>query len=211
MHSRIISSVLFLLTLTFSSALGAPKAFAQSDQRTSIMALVGGALNQISDEGLGSGYRGKTTFGFSAGLTAQYKLATFFAIRSGLIYNQRKNAYTTPSNVTATTELNYTYLDVPAYLVLMAGQFSVFGGVSVGFKIGGTPEGGGLLNPSISDKSVITPIQFGVGYTMQNKFEIQMIRETTTLLTTIEQSTSPATPINNLNASAYLVRLGYIF
>lgn len=118
---------------------------------------------------------------FSAGATTMFDLGNQFGLRTGGVVTQRGYKQTSAS---VSNAANFTYLDIPVLPEYQFNDmFSAYAGVVVGLKAARTCDFGAATCDSLSDKSLVTPLQVGGAYNIDKQWTARLTYETGTLMT----------------------------
>lgn len=171
-----------------------------------------GVMKYSMDESqISTGGQATSVLGYQAGVTADVPMGEMFVFRSGALYVQRNSTFNY-SRTTGDISINYNYIDIPLEVVLVGNKFSLILGADVGIKSSGKISGTGIWerisssNMSTNDQNVIYPPHVGLGYNIKRNFEIQLMYESSTQLTTFGLASAPSVRVNT---SAIGLRIGY--
>lgn len=142
-------------------------------------------LRQTASDGAGTDCTGtckpETQTMFSAGATTKFDLGNQFGLRTGGVLTQRGYKQTSSS---VSQAANFTYLDVPVLPEYQINDmFSAYAGIVVGLKAARTCDFDTTTCGSLSDKSMVTPLQVGGTYNIDKQWTARLTYETGTLMT----------------------------
>ena len=133
----------------------------------------------------GAGCTADTQTMFAAGATTKFDLGSQFVLRTGGMVTQRGYKQTTTG---AVESVNFAYVDVPVLPEYQINDmFSAYAGVVVGLKASRACGVTGGCD-SLSDKSLVYPVQVGGTYNIDKQWAARMTYETGTPLTTTNGS-----------------------
>lgn len=171
-----------------------------------------GVMRYSTDESqISSAGQATPVLGYQAGVTTEVPMGEMFVFRSGALYVQRNSTFNFSSS-TGDISVNYSYIDVPLDAVLVGNKFSLTLGADVGIKSSGKLSGTGMWsrisssNVVTNDQNVIYPLHVGLAYNIKRNFELQLVYESSTELTTLELGGSSSIRVNT---SAIGLRIGY--
>jgi len=171
-----------------------------------------GLMRYSMDESqISTGGQATPVLGYQAGVTTDVPMGEMFVFRSGAFYVQRNTTFNFSRN-TGDISINYNYIDIPLEAVLVGNKFSLVLGADIGFKSSGKISGTGMWsnvssrNMATNDQNVIYPPHVGLGYNIKRNFELQLMYESSTELTTFGLASAPSLRVNT---SAIGLRIGY--
>lgn len=139
---------------------------------------------------------------FAAGATTKFDLGNNFGLRTGGLLAQRGYKQT---DAGVSNSVNFTYLDVPVLPEYqISDMFAAYAGVVVGLKASRSCDFGAAACDSLSDKSMVTPVQVGGVYNINPQWTAHLTYETGATLTT-------ATTVDVKTANAIVLGGGYTF
>ncbi len=165
-------------------------------------------LRQTASDAAGTGCTGTckadTQTMFSAGATTWFDLGNQFGLRTGGVVTQRGYKQTQSS---VSNAANFTYLDVPVLPEYQINDmFTAYAGVVVGLKASRTCDFGTATCDSLTDKSLVTPLQVGGTHNIDKQWTARLTYETGTLMTV-----APGTNGDVKTANVVTLGGGYTF
>ena len=139
---------------------------------------------------------------FAAGATTKFDLGNNFSLKTGGLLAQRGYKQTAAGTSNA---VNFTYLDVPVLPEYQINDmFAAYAGIVVGLKASRSCDFDAAQCDSLSDKSMVTPLQVGGVYNITNQWAAHLTYETGATL-------SSATGADYKTANAIVLGGGYTF
>lgn len=139
---------------------------------------------------------------FAAGATTKFDLGNNFSLKTGGLLAQRGYKQTSAG---VSNSVNFTYLDVPVLPEYQINDmFAAYAGIVVGLKASRSCDFGTAACESLSDKSMVTPLQVGGVYNINPQWTAHLTYETGATLTT-------TTTVDVKTANAIALGGGYTF
>ena len=160
-------------------------------------------LRQTASDAAGTGCSSNTTCTantqtmFGAGATTVFDMGNDFALRTGGMLTQRGYKQTDSAGA-GTASMNLTYLDVPVLPEYKINDmFSAYAGIVVGLKASRSCGFDAATCTSLSDKSIVTPLQVGGTYNIDKQWTAHLTYETGSTLATVPGQASSEVKTSN--------------